>query len=206
MDPEFPPNSEASKRAQPDKDIHRVTSSDAKRKKKSLRKRFSDSFVAGDAKSAAQYAALDVLLPATRDTVVDVINSWIEKLFYGEGRRHRGITNPQSGPTGYIQYNRMGQQSRLPSAQRAISRQARSRHEFDEIVLDSRTEAEQVIDQLFDVVSRYESASVADLYALVGLSSSHTDYKWGWSDLQGAGVTRIRDGFVLDLPDPEPLG
>jgi hypothetical protein len=117
------------------------------------------------------------------------------------------VTNPQSGPTGYIQYNRMsGQQSRLPSAQRAISRQARGRHDFDEIVLDSRTEAEQVIDQLFDVVSRYESATVADLYALVGLAAAHTDYKWGWTDLQGAGVSRIRDGFILDLPDPEPLG
>lgn len=206
MDPEFPPNSNVSKQTGVEKELHKVTSGDVKRKKKSFRKRFSESFVAGDAKSAARYAAEDVLLPAARDTVVDVINSWIDKLFYGESRRHRGITSPQSGSTGYIQYHRMsGPQSRLPSSQRAISRQARSRHEFDEIVLDSRVEAEQVIDQLFDVVSRYESASVADLYALVGLSSSHTDYKWGWTDLQGAGVTRIHDGFVLDLPDPEPF-
>jgi hypothetical protein len=54
-------------------------------------------------------------------------------------------------------------------------------------------------------VSRYESASVADLYELVGLSSVHTDNRWGWTDLTGAGVSRIRGGYLLDLPEPEPL-
>jgi hypothetical protein len=89
--------------------------------------------------------------------------------------------------------------------ERVMSRQARARHNFDEIVLDDRAEAEEVIDRLFDLVSRYESASVADLYELVGLASSHTDHKWGWSDLHGAGVSRIRGGYLLDLPEPEPL-
>jgi hypothetical protein len=86
-----------------------------------------------------------------------------------------------------------------------MSRQARARHDFDEIVLESRTEAEEVIDRLFDLVSRYESATVADLYELVGLASSHTDHKWGWTDLRGAGVSRVRGGYLLDLPDPHPL-
>jgi hypothetical protein len=71
--------------------------------------------------------------------------------------------------------------------------------------LETRTEAEEVIDRLFDMVSRYDSASVADLYALVGLASTHTDYKWGWTDVRGAGVSKIRGGYLLDLPEPKPL-
>ena len=86
-----------------------------------------------------------------------------------------------------------------------MSRQSRARHNFDEIVLDERVEAEEVIDRLFDLVSRYEAATVADLYELVGLSSTHTDNKWGWIDLTGAGVTRVRGGYLLDLPEPESL-
>lgn len=86
-----------------------------------------------------------------------------------------------------------------------MSQRGRARHDFDEIVLDERAEAEEVIDKLYEVVSRYEFATVADLYDLVGLPSNHTDHKWGWSDLRGAGVSRIRDGYLLDLPDPEPL-
>jgi hypothetical protein len=73
-------------------------------------------------------------------------------------------------------------------------------------VLTSRAEAEDVIDRLFDLVGKYDTASVADLYELVGFDSAHTDYKWGWTDLRGAGVAKVREGYLLDLPDPTPIG
>jgi hypothetical protein len=200
--PEFPSNSNASKQRS-EKKIERVTSGEVVRKKKSLRKQFSDTFIAGDMKSATRFVLMDVLLPAARDMIFDAASEGVHRLIFGDkGGRRRGATPPQSGPTGYVQYNR---QSVLSSPQRALSRQARAKHDFDEIVLDSRVEAEEVIDRLYDVVSRYESASVADLYELVGLSSTHTDHKWGWTDIRGAGVSRVRDGYLLDLPSPEPL-
>jgi hypothetical protein len=207
--PDFPPNSEVSKQARQEKDISQVTSKKVVRKKKSLRTKFKELFIAGDAKSALRYVVLDVLLPAAKDMVVEAGAQGIEKLIYGDARRYRGSTPPQSGPTGYVQYNRysgiMGG-SRLTPSQRVMSRQARARHDFDEIILESRDEANEVIDQLFDVVSRYDTATVADLYELVGLASNHTDHKWGWTDLRGAGVSRSRDGYLLDLPDPHPIG
>lgn len=200
--PEFPPNSEAAR-----KNIERVTAGTVTRKKKSLRKQFSETFVAGDMRTAMRYVMFDVLLPAAKDMVVEAGSAGIEKLIFGESRRRRSVSSPQAGATGYVSYNRysgpMG--SGLSAAQRVMTRQARARHDFDEIVLDSRVEAEEVIDRMFDLVSRYESATVADLYELVGLASTHTDHKWGWTDLRGSGVSRIRDGYLLDLPDPEPL-
>lgn len=202
MDPsEFPPNSETSKRGTSDKNITPVTSG-ATRRRKSLRKQFSETFVAGDMKTAIRYVLFDVLLPAAKDMIVEAGSQGIEKLIFGDSRR-RGSRMPPSGPTGHVSYNRYSMGGSGP--QRAISRQARARHNFDEIVLDQRAEAEEVIDRLFDLVSRYESASVADLYELVGLASNHTDHKWGWTDLMGAGVSRIRGGYLLDLPEPEPL-
>jgi hypothetical protein len=205
-DSEFPSNSETSKRGKQDeKNITSVVSGGVSRKKKSLRKQFSETFVAGDVKSAMQYVVLDVLLPAAKDMIVEAGSQGLQKLIFGDTRR-RGSTPPQSSPTGYVSYNRYSMGNRyLSGPQRALSREARSRHNFDEIVLDERSEAEAVIDRLFEVVSRYESASVADLYELVGLASTHTDHKWGWSDLTGAGVSRIRGGYLLDLPEPEPL-
>lgn len=205
MDPtDFPPNSESSKRVE-DKKITRVTSGEPVRKRKSLRKQFSETFVAGDMKTAARYVMFDVLLPAAKDMIVEAGSSGIEKLIFGDSRR-RGATPPQAGPTGYVSYNRipMGA-SRMASSARAMSRRARASHDFDEIILDSRTEAEEVIDRLFDLVSRYENASVADLYELVGIASNHTDHKWGWTDIRGAGVSRVRDGYLLDLPEPHPI-
>jgi hypothetical protein len=49
--------------------------------------------------------------------------------------------------------------------------------------------------------------NVADLYELTGLESNHTDMKWGWTQLRGAKAVRLRTGgFLLDLPEPQPLG
>lgn len=207
MESEFPSNSERSKKLPDEKNIAPVVVGGVSRKRKSLRKQFTEVFIAGDAKTALRYSVLEVLLPASRDMVLETIQQGLDKLFLGEGRR-RGSTPPQTGATGYVNYGRIGHQmsSRYSTGpQRAMSRIARTRHNFDEIVLDERTEAEEVIDRLFDLVSRYEQASVADLYELVGLGSTHTDHKWGWSDLTGAGVTRVRGGYLLDLPEPEPL-
>lgn len=204
--PDYPPNSDVSKRkaVKEDKEIKRVTSADPVRRKKPLRKQFAETFIGGDAKTALNYMMFDVVIPGARDMVVDTVMAGLEKLIFGDSRRRRGATPPQSGPSGYRNYSQYST-IRQPSPQRAMSRQARARHDFDEIVLTSRTEAEEVIDRLFDLVSRYESASVADLYELVGLVGAHTDQKWGWRELRGAGVSRVRDGYLLDLPEPEPL-
>ena len=210
-DQEFPPNSAVSRKGAPQaKKIERVTSGEPVRRKKSLRKQFSDTFVAGDARTAMVFVVLDVLLPAVKDTIVEMTHQGIEKLIYGDSSRRRGSRPPQSGPTGYVSYNRLsgpmsGGMNRMPGPARAMSRAARGRHNFDEIVLNERTEAEEVTDRLFDLVSRYDQATVADLYELVGLEAAHTDHKWGWEDLHGAGVSRVRGGYLLDLPEPEPL-
>jgi hypothetical protein len=206
MDPsDYPANSEASKRRTADRNVERVTSGEAILKKKSLWRQFKEVFIAGDVKSSIRYVIFDIWLPGVRDMILEGGYGGLEKLIVGETRR-RGSISPQHGPTGYVSYNRyaMGR-SPIPAPQRVMSRMARARHDFDEIVLESRPEAEEVIDRLFDLVSRYDTATVADLYELVGLPSSHTDHKWGWTDLRGAGVTRVRDGYLLDLPDPQPL-
>lgn len=206
--PEFPPNSEASKKGpqQPEKDIQRVTSGEVTRKKKSLRKQFQETFIEGTVQGSFRYAVFDVVLPMARDLVWEAVSEGFRNLIFGDSRRGRGgATRPQAGATGYVDYSRFAPGHRMSSSQRTMSRLARSQHDFDDIVLDSRVEAEEVIDKLFEVVSRYGAATVSDLYELVGLSSAHTDQKWGWTDVRGAGVSRIRGGYLLDLPDPEPL-
>jgi hypothetical protein len=95
----------------------------------------------------------------------------------------------------------MGQQQRP----RQMTQRGRSFHQFDEIVLETRQEAEDVLDSLFELVDRFGSASVSDLYELVGVKATHTDEKWGWEDLRGTTPSRVRGGYLLDLPDPEPL-
>lgn len=207
--PQFPPNSDKSKKGpSEEKKVTSVVQGKATRRKKGLGKQFRETFVAGDAKTAMSYVIFEVALPSARDAIWEMGSQFLEKLMFGSGGRRRGSTPPQSGPRGYQPYNQQYAPSivsRFSGPQRALSRQARASHQFDEIVLDQRSDAAEVIDQLYEIVNRYASATVADLYELVGLNATHTDNKWGWTDLSGAGVSRVRNGYLLDLPEPQPL-
>src|SRR3954465_6226049 len=186
-----------------DKKVESVVKGEVQRRKKPLGKRFHETFLGGDAKGTAQYVVFSVLIPAAKDMLVEAGAQGIERLVYGESRRR---PSGRSMATGHIAYNRPQGVSDRPPAP-SISRRARARHDFDEIVLQTRGEAEEVLDRMYDLLSRYDSVSVADLYELTGVESTHTDHKWGWVDLRGSGLTRTRQGgYVIDLPEPSPLG
>lgn len=203
----FPPNSR--KAAAEPKRVERVTSANAVRRRRSLGKQFRSTFIGGDGKTAMQYVIFNVFIPAAKETLVEGAHSWIEKLVYGDHRPRRGGGGPMSGALGYVSYNRMGRQPQRddrPPMPQTLSRMSRARQSFDEIIIPSRQEAEEVLDRLFDLISKYDTATVADLYELTGLSSSHTDHKWGWEELRGASVGRIRGGgYLLNLPEPQSL-
>lgn len=192
-----------------EKRVEKVVEGDVVRRKRPLGKRFAEIFFAGDTRGVVSYVIMDVLLPAAKDTFADAFSQGVERMLFGEVRSTSRRTGGRpSGAGGYVSYNRYSQQQGPGSRrdeEREISRRARSSHDFDEIIVSTRAEAEEIIDRLFDLVSRYEAATVADLYELVGVKTKFTDDRWGWTDIRGAGITRIRSGYLLDLPRPEPL-
>lgn len=211
----FPSNSHhknpAPEVAQPEEreKVEKVTAGEVQQRKQPLGKRLTSTFFGGDAKSAVSYVVLEVLVPAAKDTIADAFSQGIERMIFGEARstsRRTGI-NPRSGVGGYTSYNRMSQHSNGPRRDepRTMSRRARANHEFDEIILATRAEADLVIERLFDLIERYEVATVADLYNLVGISEQFTDGKWGWDDMRGARVKRVNSGYLLDLPQTKEV-
>lgn len=211
---DYPTNSRRPKPEASDqpKKITKVVEGDVVRRKKTLGRKFKETFMGGDTKGVWEYIMLDVLVPAAKDMIADAASQGVERMVFGEARStsRRTGQRPSSGVNGYVSYNRysspVGRSSASGRDERpTMSRRGRASHDFDEIILATRVEAEEVIDRLFDLVSRYETATVSDLYELVGVSGNYTDDKWGWSDIRGAGVTRVRNGYLLDLPRPEAL-
>ncbi len=204
---EFPPNSSKAKAQDEPKNIQRVTTAEAGRRKKGLGRQFKETFIGGDAKSAMHYMILDVVIPAIQDTLIDAFQGGVERLIRGENARPRRGMPSSYGPVPHVNYggmNRSPSQSSRQTQPRMLSRRSRSRQDFAEIIIPSRQEAEEVIDQMFDILSRYGSVEVAHLYEMTGIQSSHTDTKWGWTELRGAKAVRLRQGgFLLDLPEPE---
>lgn len=199
----FPGNTNKDKKTKVEKPkIEAVVKNKPIQRKKPLGKRLTETFVGGDAKGVWSYIFMDVLVPAAKDMVVDATSQGVERMIFGEVRS--GGRRP--GKSSYTSYNRYSTPSRgVREESRAISRRGRATHDFDEIILGSRSEAEEVLDRLFALLSQYEMATVADLYDLVDLEKTYMDDKWGWTDLRGAGATRVRNGYLLDLPRPESL-
>jgi hypothetical protein len=204
---EFPANSHKLERAKKteagEKELKKVVSGTVTQRKQPLSKRFKEAFIGDDSGSVWGYVFLDVMIPAAKDMVSDAVSTGVERMLFGE---HRSPTSRarRSGIPGHTPYNRFSTAPR-PDPREAYSRRARATHDFNEIIIDSRAEAEQVIDNLYHVIETYEVATVADLYELVGIRANFTDDKWGWTDIRGAGVSRVRNGFLLDLPKPEPI-
>lgn len=199
---DFPPNSDRSKLGETEeKKVERVTTTDPVRKKKGLGRKFKDTFFGGDARTAFQYVVFSVLIPAAKDAIYEAGQEGIRALIFGESRRPR--SGPVSGASGYVNYNRYSSSRTEPPRQ--ISHQGRARHDFDELVLDNRQEAEDVIERLHDLVDRFGEATIADFYALMGVHSSHVDHKWGWTNIRGTGTVRVGNGYVVNLPPPTPL-
>lgn len=208
---DYPSNSNKKRDPVPEepKNVQKVVTGEVIQRKQSLAKRFKDIFIGGDAQSVWAYVAYEILIPAVKDTASDAVSMGIEKILFGDARGgSRGRPRSSGAATGYVNYSGFskGSTSRYGREEpRQLSRQARASHDFREIVLETRPEAELVIERLDDLCDRYGQASVTDLYELVGVTGDFTDEKYGWTDMRSAGVRRVRDGFLLELPRTEVL-
>lgn len=203
----FPGNSHGGKDLEPEKDAKRppkltaVVTGKVTRRNKPLGKRVLDTFF-GRENSVWQYLLHEILIPAAKDTVTDFVSQGVERAVYGEARSTSRRTGRPAGGSNYTPYNRFSQDRHAP---KTMSHRARATHDFREIVLRTRAEADAVLDAMMDYMQKYDQVTVSDLYDLLGLQSTFADEKYGWRDLRGAGPTRISEGYLLDLPRPEPL-
>jgi hypothetical protein len=205
--PEYPSNSHTSReKPEPEeKKVEKVVVGGVTRRKPSLGRRFKDTFFAGDGQSVGRYIVTDILIPTLKDLLVDIITQGTEKGVYGDTRSAiRRSAAARLGNTVQTAYNRA--YTTTPRVDPRVGpgpRQVRSTQAFDEYFLDTRAEAEMVIDQLVRLIGTYEQASVADLKDLLGETSvPYTDDRWGWNEISGMGVDYVRGAYLLRLPQP----
>jgi hypothetical protein len=187
--------------------VEQVTSATAQQRKPGLGRKFRETFINGTARGAAEYVVADVIVPTIRDLIFEAFQGGLEKLVYGESRVKRSGTSLGGySSVGHVNYQGMSS-NKPPTMTRSLSQRSRSRHDFGEILIQNRQEAEDVLDRLYEELSRYGRVEVAVLYELTGIQSSHADLNWGWTSLRGAKVAKLRTGgYLLDLPEPQPLG
>ena len=213
----FPSNSKVARvNTQPrpvkteERKLEKVITGSVRKQKRSFSKKLAETFLEDDTKSVGSYILHDVLVPAAKALVSDMIGGGIEMLLFGERRGRSSSIRREGGKsvTSYGSYYRSNNRDNdrdTRDSRRDMSKAGRARHDFDEIVLDTRGEAEDVLSRLVDLTIDYNQATVADLYDLVGITGNYTDNKYGWFDLHSASVSRVRDGYLINLPRTQPL-
>ena len=210
----YPSNSHTSKEEpkEPERKVRveKVVTTEVIKRKQPMGKRIAETFAGDDMKSVGSYVLFEVMLPAAKDMIFDAFKEGLARTLYGSDSRKR--VSPGSSPVGYNKMYGGGSSSgpkysggTLSGGGRNLSPKARAAHEFTEIILPNRGEAEVVLDTLNDVINNYTEATVADLYDALGVTPAFTDNQWGWTNLRDAGVTRVREGWLLNLPKPQPI-
>lgn len=182
-----------------------VISGEVIERKEPLRKKFLQAYAGDSAQSVGQYLLMDVIVPGTKNIISDLVTQGINRLLYG-GSRPVQNGNRGSVVGGYGKYfNGQVQPSSNQPAQQTQVRQVQPNNSFGEIILKSRGDAELVIEELRSLIEAYGNAKVSNLYSLVGITGNFTNQSYGWTNLSRAGVVQIREGYLLDLPQPEVL-
>lgn len=176
-----------------------VTGATKTRKKKEIHK-ITDLIFAEDFATVKEFLIYDVAIPGIKNLVLDILIDGATRTFGGSGSR-RGSGARTS--TDYVSYSRYSDRR-----DRRSDRDTRSRSGFDyeDIIFESRGDAELARDAMDDMIDRYGVVTVADLYDMAEITPPFTANKYGWTNIRSAEPTRLREGgYVLKLPKAMPI-
>ena len=179
------------------KKVEKVVTGTVQTRKKGELRKFADVFISDDVSNVKSYIFMDVLVPAIKNTILDIIID-SAKMIFGNGRGTKS-----SSSAGYVSYNRFSDKKDDRSYSES---RTRTGYGHDDIILETRAEAEEVLRRMDELIDAYGMVSVADMYDLVGKSCNYTDNKYGWTNIRNAEPVRMRDGYMLKLPKALPIG
>lgn len=197
---EYKSNSDKSRQeAQSEKKVEAVITGTAKTRKKGEMQKFADVFIAEDANNVKSYILMEVIIPAVKKAISDIVTTGIDMILYGEaGRSKRNNSTPKVSYRNY--YDQSSDRVRAGSANNRRS------IDYDDILFDTRGDAETVLGAMHDIIDQYGTVSIADLYELAHVPNDNfTLNRYGWANLNGAQAVRVRDGYILKLPRAVPL-
>lgn len=197
---EYTPNSRKFKEEQKEKKTDSVVTGSVRLKKKSEFGKLRDIFISEDVSNVKSYILMDVLVPAIKKAVDDIVTNGIHMILYG-GRGQTKSTSPAS---------KVSYRSFYDSNPRPVSSYntpiPRDVFDYENIIFETRGDAEAVLDAMNDIISQFRKVSVADLFDLANApTANYTAYKYGWTDIFGCKPIRIGEGYILKLPRPIPI-
>lgn len=194
---DYKSNSNRSKEAKLEEHkVEKVVKGPVVTRKKSGLDKLKGEFISDDAKNIKSYVFGEVLIPAIKKAISDIVTDGIAILLYGESR-NGGNRRSTADRVSYRSYYDTSYDRRSPIRSTSYT--------YDDIILNSRGEAEDVLMRMDELMETYGLVRVADLYDLVGISGSYTDNKYGWTNIRSAQIVHVRDGYMIKMPRAIPI-
>ena len=203
MDYDYKPNSHKYK-AEQQKEIaerpkvEKVVTGKTTVKKNEIRK-FTDIFISEDASNVKSYIFGDVLVPAIKKAIDDIVSDGVHMILYG------GTGRGAKRSDDYTSYSRAYAARRDSDRRYEDPTRSRSGFEYDDIVFESRGDAERVLSRMDEIMEKYGMVRVGDLYDLADLSCDYTANNYGWRNIISADIVRSRNGYIIRMPRPLPI-
>ena len=178
--------------------------------KKPLSKKFADTFLSEDIGSVKEWLVFDVVIPGLKNAFLDTVHMLVE----GEARPKSSSKSSRyyyDDDDEYTDYRSRysGSKSRKKSK---YERQDRDKVyysdddvDFRNIVVRRRKAAEKIVRMMRGRIRDFGSVSVAELLDSINAVGKWSDNDWGWTDERDIGIREVRDGFLIDVADPEYL-
>lgn len=169
-----------------------------------MTRRFLDYVFAESPKDLLKRVGRDTLMPRAKAGVEEALQNFIHGMFWGQGQPP--LSNIVKGTVlrgGGMNYQAISTGSALQQAQAQASPSAtQSSGNYEDLVCPSQEIAERLLAQLYEVFNQYRVVAVADLYEMANITPAASDNSFGWLSLDGARITKERNGYVLALPRP----
>ena len=134
---------------------------------------------------------------AFRTALKNKISEEVTTFLYGENNKTK-----KRYPSYRSYYEHRNTKKRYPSY-RSYYEHRKTEKPFENVVFETRKDAEEVLSSADDICRTYGWITVSDLYDLCGLIGSFKDNSLGWSDLSTVSITRTKYGYQINFPKPK---
>ena len=179
-----------------------VVSGKVVRKKKSLGRKFVDTFISEDITDIPNYLKTQVLVPLIKKTVLDTMSILLN------GKTRGGYSNSNE----VRRYDRMGIGSSgnvyIMGSSNANQNSSIKKKTYNDLYDESASDGEDVEENIKGIFNTYRKVRVADVLELSKMSEyiEFTDNNYGWTDLTGMQlVYDSNGGATLKMPPAHPL-
>ena len=167
-------------------------------------RKFADTFISEDAANVKSYIFMDVLVPAIKKAISDIVTDGIDMILYGGTGKHRGKSSGSASRVSYRSYYDDKRDDRRDRDYDA----PRRRFDYDDIEFRTIRQAEDALREMMDIIDRYGFVTVMDMFEIADLSdrAPYTAANYGWVNLRNARPERVRGGgYILSLPKASPI-